>query len=149
MDLCVYVCVGVSVCVLCLGQLKFLQSVFAQVISGQVFPGHQSNHLQKVTNQRCDIRTIVVIVIIKNTRKLKKRHTGTDTETQTHTLTLFSSSTTTRCRSPSALNSLNTRGRDVSCRQIASFNFYFIHLYKTLTSKKRFQKTFTQKTDRH
>lgn len=36
----------VCVCVLCLGQLKFFQSVFPQVISGQVFPGHQSDHLK-------------------------------------------------------------------------------------------------------
>lgn len=36
----------------------------------------------------------------------------------TATPTLFSSSTTTRCLRPSALNSLNTRGRDVSCKQI-------------------------------
>ena len=35
-----------SLLVLCLGQLKFLQSVFAQVIPGQVFPGHQSHYLQ-------------------------------------------------------------------------------------------------------
>lgn len=39
----VYGCV--CVCTLCLSQLKFLQSVFTQVIPGQVFPGHQSNHL--------------------------------------------------------------------------------------------------------
>lgn len=38
-----------NLCVLCLGQLKFFQSVLPQMISGQVFPGHQSNHLK---NQR-------------------------------------------------------------------------------------------------
>lgn len=35
--------------VLCLSQVELLQPVFAQVISGQVFPGHQSNHLQRTT----------------------------------------------------------------------------------------------------
>lgn len=37
---------------LCLGKLQLLQPMFAQMISGQVLPCHQSNHLQKVTNQR-------------------------------------------------------------------------------------------------
>lgn len=45
------ICVGVRTCALCLGQLKLLQSMFAQVISGQVFSGHQSNHLQRARCQ--------------------------------------------------------------------------------------------------
>lgn len=42
----------VCVCLLCLGQLKFFQSVFAHVISGQVLSGHQSNHLQGRERER-------------------------------------------------------------------------------------------------
>lgn len=38
-------------------------------------------------------------------------------------VTLFWSSATTRCLSPSALNSLNTRGREVSYKQVKYLHF--------------------------
>lgn len=58
--------VCVCVCLLCLSQMKFLQSMFAQVISGQVLPGHQSDHLQ--STEKSGMRTTLISMAFKNTK---------------------------------------------------------------------------------
>lgn len=94
--------------------------------------------------KKCDVRATVIIALITVHWKTlsdnginpkigcpcegwntQESNTQGLTEQHKHT-TLFSSSTTTTCLSPSALNSLNTRGRDVSYKQTASVNFCFI-----------------------
>lgn len=58
------------VLVLCLGQLKLFQPVFPQVISGQVFPGHQPDHLkiQRETKSEHSIQNILHIVSDQSVR---------------------------------------------------------------------------------
>lgn len=120
-------CSGIFVCVcvlvLCLGQLKLFQPVFPQVISGQVFPGHQPDHLkiQRETKSEHSIQNILHIVSDQSVRNHAKKRSWNPKINRSTAPTLFSSSTTTRCLSPRALNSLKTRGRDVSCKQITSF----------------------------
>lgn len=61
----------VCVCLLCLGQLKFFQSVFAHVISGQVLSGHQSNHLQGRERERK--RASEWLVLLLSSEESEKR----------------------------------------------------------------------------